>query len=96
MAFNIHQLSSLPVTARQVQEATRRHLQLSIVMRYTQESWPSNIAACQLQQYAKQWYVYELDKGGGLFWGTRVIAPPLLQNAVLAELYASHPGIVRM
>ncbi len=61
-------------------------------MHDTQEGWPNNIAS-ELQPYVKR--RYELDiEGGCLFWGTRVIVPPLLQNAVLAELHASHPGIV--
>ena len=33
---------------------------------------------------------------GCLFWGTRIVVPLSLQARVLAELHASHPGIVRM
>ena len=29
-------------------------------------------------------------------WGRKVIAPEKLQNKVLEELHAAHPGVVRM
>ena len=93
-AFNLHQVEALPVSSQSVRNATARDPTLSKVLRYTCQGWPSQIPS-ELQPYHQR----ECELGveaGCLFWGTRIVVPPTLRAVVLAELHASHPGIVRM
>ena len=39
--FNIHQIEALPVTSRQIAEASRRHPILSRVLHYIRSGWPA-------------------------------------------------------
>ena len=39
--FNIHQIAALPVTSRQIADATRRHPVLSRVLHYLKRGWPT-------------------------------------------------------
>ena len=94
VAFNMHQISTLPVTASQIQQATSRDYHLGAVMRYTQEGWPSEVPE-ELWPYFQRRTELGIE-AGCLFWGTRVIVPPTLQREVLAELHRSHPGIMRV
>ena len=41
--FNMHQLEALPLSAKQLKDATTRDPQLSMVFRYTQEGWPAEV-----------------------------------------------------
>ena len=94
VTFNLHQISSLPVTACQIEAATERDPLLSTVMRYTRSGWPDKVSM-ELKPYL--WRQAELSiELGCLFWGTRVVVPSSLRKEVLAELHTSHPGIVRM
>ena len=92
--FNIGQVQSLPVTAREIQKATRRDATLGKVYRYVQEGWPSQVAD-ELKPYGSR--ATELTvEGGCLMWGIRVVIPKGLQPQVLKSLHANHPGISRM
>ena len=93
-AFNLHQIEALPLSAQQLKEATLKDPQLSKVMRYTQEGWPSEVPT-DLKAYHQRKAELGVE-AGCLFWGTRVVIPGKLHPVVLAELHASHPGIVRM
>lgn len=94
VAFYMHQVSILLVSASQVQATTARDPNLSAVMCHLQESWPQEVSP-ELQPYFQHRTELGIE-AGILFWGTRVVIPPSLQQQVLSELHDSHPGIVRM
>jgi len=92
--FNVSQIESLPVTAKQMQAATRTDPVLSKVFRYVKTGWPKQCDP-QLKPY---WFRrFELTvEGGCLLWGIRVLVPEKLQKQLLDELHRDHPGISRM
>lgn len=93
-AFNIHQVKALPVTPKELAAATIADPELSQVMRYCQNGWPSNVPTT-LQPYRQK--QEEIGKEANcLFRGTQVIVLAKLRPQVLAELHNGHPGIVRM
>ncbi len=94
VAFNLHQIETLPVSGQQVRNATLKDPQLSKVLRYTREGWPSEVLP-ELQPYHQRRFELGME-AGCLFWGTRIVVPLKLRPQVLAELHSSHPGIVRM
>ena len=92
--FNISQVHSLPVTAMQLQRATRRDPILSKVFLLMQQGWPG-VVSDDLKPYQSR--QAELGtEGGCLLWGIRVVVPQALQSKVLGELQKNHPGVVRM
>eukprot|EP00731_Ephydatia_muelleri_P034546 Em0065g7a len=92
--FNISQVHSLPVTAMQLQRATRRDPILSKVFLLMQQGWPG-VVSDDLKPYQSR--QAELGtEGGCLLWGIRVVVPQALQSKVLGELHKNHPGVVRM
>ena len=93
--FNIHQLAALPVTSRQIAEATRRHPILSRVLHYTKVGWPAVLTEQTMQPYWSRRNELSVEQGC-LLWGIRVIVPVKLQGQVLMELHRSHTGIARM
>ena len=52
--FNISQIASLPVTASQLQTATRTDVLLSKVMRYTKHGWPTEVSEALLPFWRKR------------------------------------------
>ena len=92
--FNVTQLESLPVTAKQVQAATQSDTVLSKVLHCVQKGWPEQVSDTLLPYHRRR---LELTvEGGCLLWGMRVVVPQKLQQAVLDELHRDHPGITRM
>ena len=92
--FNVTQTQVLPVTADQLQTATRKDPVLGRVLRFTRYGWPDNVSEV-LKPYWHRRLELSLE-GECVMWGLRVIVPKQLQSAVLEELHVSHPGIVRM
>ena len=95
--FNHSQIAMLPVDAAKLRKATRVDPVLSKVLVHTKEGWPkqSTERNPDLQPYF-QWRHEITIEAGCLLWGMCVIVPRAYQQAVLAELHTSHPGIVRM
>ena len=92
--FNVCQLESLPVQARDLEVATRQDALLSKVLRYTQRGWPQKIPDALRSYWRKR---DELTvEANCLLWGTRVVVPAKLQNKVMEELHRGHQGAVRM
>ena len=92
-AFHVAQIEQLPVTAKQIRTATRRDPIWSAVCNAVLSGNAESIA--DYKPFARRFEQLSTHQGC-LLWGTRVIAPPLLQARILAELHLSHPGIVRM
>ena len=89
--FNISQLESLPVTAR---NATKKDPILSKVFLYTQQGWPVEVPTA-LQQYHTRYHELTIEQGC-LLWGIRVLIPKVFQSVILQKLHQDHPGISRM
>ena len=92
--FNLAQINCLPVTATQVQQATRVDPCLSKVMQYARDDWPASVPEA-LKPYRNRHTELNVE-GDCLLWGTRVIIPKKLQGSVLNELPSNHPGVSRM
>ena len=92
--FNMAQIQSLPVTATDVQMATRSDPILSKIFQYVRSGWPRKVHQ-DLQPYKIRQDELGLE-GGSLMWGIRVVIPERLQPTVLQALHANHSGISRM
>ena len=92
--FNISQIASLPVTASQLQTATRTDVLLSNVMRYTKHGWPTEVSEVLLPFWRKQQEI--TVENGCLLWGIHVLVPTKLRGKLLDELHQGHPGISKM
>ena len=92
--FNIGQLESLPVTAKQLQAATCTDSILSKVRRFMKEGWPKKIDK-SLRAFEGRRQELTVEHGCVL-WGIRVIVPSKLRKPILDELHRDHPGISRM
>jgi transposase InsO family protein len=83
-----------PVTASQIQRWTRTDLQLSQVLRYVENGWPSQVNS-SLRAYSMR--ASELGvQDGCLLWGNRVVVPSAGREALLKVLHQSHPGASQM
>lgn len=93
--FNIHQIAALPVTSRQIAEATRRHPILSRVLHNVKHGWSNFNTDPTMQPYWSRRHELTTEQGC-ILWGIRVVVPRMYQQQVLEELHQAHPGIVRM
>ena len=92
--FNLSQVESLPVTATQVQAASRTDPVLSKVLHHTTRGWPQQTAEVLKPFHHRS---QELTvEGGCLLWGIQVVIPRKLQARILEDLHRDHPGASRM
>ena len=89
--FNITQLESLPVNARQIARETAKDPVLSKVLQYTLSGWPKEVDDVILKPYFYRRTQLGIEEGC-LMWGMRVIVPTSLRKRVLEELHNTHPG----
>ena len=89
--FNLQQIETLPMTAKEVAAATRADQILSKLLKHLCCGWPSEIPDDLSQR--KEGLSLE---GDCIMSGYRVIIPTKLRPRVLEELHESHPGVVRM
>ena len=67
------QVQALPVTAEQIQTATRQDPLLSKIHQYVREGWPTELGD-EYQPYLRR--MQELTtEGDCLLWGNRVVIP---------------------
>ena len=92
--FNVCQVQALPVSFRDIQQATRRDKLLGKVLSYTQMGWPNQVT-WELTPYKARANEIGIE-ANCLMWDTRVIVPEKLQACVLKVLHKNHPGITRM
>ena len=85
---------TLPVTAHDIAEATRRDKMLATVLQLVLHGrW--NMSSYNLDPFYRR--RNELScRAGYVLWGQRVITPAKLQSALLDELHEGHLGVVRM
>ena len=84
----------LPVTAVQIEKATKVNSIFSKVLQYVRHGWPSSVP-----EALKPFKVRENElavQGNCLLWGIHVIVPEQLQRDVLHELHQNHPEVSRM
>ena len=93
--FNIQQISSLPVSSKEVEQAIRRDVVLSKVLQYARKGWPQTSSSDEFKPYFRRKNELAVE-GNCLLWGARVIIPAKLRGKVLQELYRGHPGSSRM
>ena len=89
--LNVHQITSLPVTARELQEATSKDPVLSRVLDYTLRGWPLAIS-----EEFKSYYQHRNElsvEAGCLLRGMRVIIPQKYRERILTELHSSCSGL---
>ena len=91
--FNVAQVDSLPVTAEQLGQATRKDPVLK-VLHFIQSGWPQKVPK-HLKVFWNQRDKLTV-KCNCVMWGIRVIIPKKYQDQVLNELHQGHQGIARM
>ena len=92
----VDQLENSPITARQIQECTRKDPLLARVLQFVQQGWPR---ACPEPAELTPFFEKRLELSvynGCLLWGNRVVVPVSCRDTVLAELHGGHPGATRM
>ncbi|XP_064102283.1 uncharacterized protein K02A2.6-like [Macrobrachium nipponense] len=95
-AFNMHQVNSLPVTAKSVARETLHDAVLARALYYTRNGWPdSEDIAQELKPFHSRQREFSIEEGC-LLWGARVVIPSRYRIQILEELHGGHPGIVRM
>ena len=77
-----------------VKKSTQVDAVLSLLYRNVQNGWPS-IVDTSLVPYKNKQNELTIHQGC-LLLGARVVVPSSLRNAVLVELYETHPGMTRM
>jgi len=89
------QLSTSPVTAKEIKVMTEKDPILSRVLYFVLHGWPHT----RVEEELKPYYVRRTELShfdGCLLWGSRVIVPPQAQETVLKILHEAHPGSTRM
>ena len=94
--YSISVLDELPVTAKNVAEATKKDPVLVRVLDYVLHGWPDKISNGDrlLQQYFVRRNELSVDRDC-LLWGMRVIIPTMFQGELLSELHAEHFGMTK-
>ena len=92
--FNVSQLESLPVLAKDVAIATRRDPILSKLLRHIRNGWPSEVPENLIPFWRRREGLS--TESDCVLWGCRVVIPKGLRKRVLEELHQGHTGVVRM
>ncbi len=87
-------LKDSPVTEADIRVWTRTDPELSQVLQFVMQGWPSHCSENLKAFVSKQMELSSLD--GCVLWGSRVVIPKKGRDAVLQELHNGHPGMSRM
>ncbi|CAH8614326.1 unnamed protein product [Dicrocoelium dendriticum] len=88
-------LHCLPVTAEAVRTETLRDPILKKVTQFHKTSWPRSCPSAELQQYFQRRHSLSIVNDCILF-SERVVIPKTLQERLIRQFHAGHPGINRM
>ena len=90
-------ITSLPISAEEIQKATDKDPVLQKVIETMKKGWPKlrRKVSKELQPYFDRRFQLSLQRGC-ILCGQRVIIPTLLREQVLIEIHEGHTGIVRM
>ena len=89
-------VNELPVTALQIAESTRKDTTLTKIYDYTLRGWPKS---CSIFDELYPFFVRKEEcslEYGCIVWVRRFVIPLTYTEQLLHELYAMHPGMVRM
>ena len=84
----------VPVTCKEVCQATRNDPTLSRVYKYSVNGWPST-EKVNLEPFFNRKLELSVHQGC-ILWGVRVVLPEKLRKHVLQEIHDGHMGIVKM
>ena len=93
--FHFSYLDDLPVTAKQIASETRKDSVLCRVLQFVKCGWPQRVEEKSLQPFFNRRSELTVEQDCVL-WGLRVVIPGLLQDKILEDLHADHPGMCRM
>ena len=88
-------LDNLPVTSREIRNATQRDPVLSQVLDFLRQGWPTDVEDVRLKPFYSRRHELSLEQGC-VMWGLRVVIPDKHHEQILQELHVAHPGMVRM
>ena len=89
-------IRQLPVTKRDIREATNEDLELKEIIKAVKTGiWPKIKMGTKLNAFHSKLQDFTLHEGI-LFMGSRAIIPNKLQHRILKMLHEGHPGITRM
>ena len=88
-------VSSLPVTAVEIADFTKKDKVLVKAYEYTSSGWPNHCPDPEIKPYWNRREDLSLEDGC-LLSGRRVVIPLKLQGYLLDELHECHPGMCRM
>ena len=96
--FALDTAQTLPIKFADIQTATKNSAVLSKLAEYVMTGWPQTRKQIHNSDVAKFWDQSEALSviDGCIFFGDRIVVPPLFRLKVLKELHSGHPGIVRM
>lgn len=86
----------VPMTAREIENATRKDPLFSKVLDRTLQGWPEYM---DKSDPLRPFFVRKNELSvelGCVLWGCRVLIPPSLQKNIIQMLHEEHPGICRM
>ena len=87
-------VESMPITAKEIANQTRRDSTMSKVQQYVLMGWPTSI-----DEHFKAFHRVKGELSivdNCILRGARMIIPPPLRKQVLEELHEGHPGMTRM
>ena len=91
---NKETLANLPVSAKEVAQATRSDIVLARVLEFCRSGWPGEVGP-EWQPYFSRRLEMSTEEDC-LLWGCRVVVPEKLRPRVMEMLHEGHDGIVRM
>ena len=95
IVLSINFINDTPINYKDIARESSKDPLISRVMNYVLNGWPKKSKEEELQVY----FCRRLEltvQSGCLLWGSRIVIPPKFREPMLAELHATHPGIVRM
>ena len=93
--FHFTHVNDLPVTARDIADATKKDPVLSKALQLVKCGWPRQVQEEALHPYFKRRFELSVEQDC-VFWGLRVAIPKALQDRILEDLHADNPGVCRM
>ena len=87
-------VESMPITAKEISNQTRRDSTMSKVQQYVLMGWPTSIDGHFKAFHRVKGELSIVDNY--ILRGARMIIPPPLRKQVLEELHEGHPGMTRM
>ena len=92
--FHVTTVDDLPISSKEIREATQSDPTLSRVLDYTLNGWPDKSSDENLKPYYYRRVELSIENGC-ILWGARVVIPPRFREQLPNELHLEHQGITR-